>query len=443
MTLSTPPRPSRHRSAALRLLGALLLSAGLMACASQPRLQEDPDDYRAEVARLQREIAERPSAAAPLRDLGAIYVRTQRPAEGITYLQQAFARNADDPKTLFFLGVASETLGRTQRARRLYERYDEVPDDSPYRRLLRGRYEWLLRQEIRAEIAQMMQREQELSDGDVSPRIVAVFPLVYQGANKRYAPLGRGLSEMMTVDLGYIDDLRLVERVRLQELLSELRLAESDYVNPATAPRVGRLLGAGRLVGGAYTVDGGDLRMDIALAELERDTTAPDLESQSGALADLFALQKEAVFRVIDRFGIELTAEERAAIETIPTQNLQAFLAYSRGLLLEDTGDFEAAAQAFQQARELDPSFGRAVEGAERAGGLNAAAGPTESVLTAATVIEPPPSSIDLVNSRLRTMTTTIGAGFVAGQDQRQPAAEGSPERLADPPPPPPRGGNQ
>lgn len=422
-----------------RLIVAVLLVGGLAACASQPRLDEDPDDYRAEVARLQREIAENPGEAEPLRDLGAIYVRTQRPAEGYDYLQKAFSRDQNDPKTLFYLGVASEKIGKAQTARRVFERYAEVPEDSPYRRLMRGRYEWLVRQEIRREIAEMVQREQELAEGDVNARIVAVLPLTYQGENEQYAPLGRGLSEMISVDLSQINDLRLVERVRLQELLDELELAQSDYVDPSTAPRVGYMLGAGRLIGGAYNVLDEDLRMDVALAELERDAAESDLETRSGALANLFDLQKELVFRLIDRLGIELTAEEEAAIERVPTQNLQAFLAYSRGLLEEDAGNFEAAAQAFQRARELDPGFERAAERERQADGLSAAAGPVDNALGAAIGIEPLPTTINLVDRRLRTLTGTIGAGFVPGQDSRQPAAESRVDRLDDPPAPPPR----
>lgn len=430
------------RWAPVRLGALVILLVGMAACSSGPRLQEDPEDYRAEVARLQREIADNPGDAEPLRDLGAIYVRTQRPAEGYEYLQQAFKRDRDDPKTLFYLGVASEKVGQMQTARRVYERYDEVDEDSRYRNLLRGRYEWLLRQQIRQEIQQMVQREQELAGGDVSPRIVAVLPLSYQGSDAQYAPLGRGLSEMISVDLAHIDDLRLVERVRLQELLDELELAQSDYVDPSTAPRVGRMLGAGRLIGGAYNVlDEQNLRLDVALAELERDTVAPDLESRSGALAQLFELQTEIVFRVIERLGIELTAEERAAIQYVPTENLQAFLAYSRGLLEEDEGNFEAAANAFQRAREIDPGFERAVESEQRAEGLSAVAGPLDTALGAAVQLEPLPPTINLVDSRLRSLTGTIGAGFVPGQEQRQPAAEGGTFiTLDDPPPPPPRG---
>lgn len=424
-------------------MGTLLL--GLPACAPAVSVQEDPEDYRDEVARLQREIAENPDEAMALRDLGVIYVRTQRPAEGYEYLQQAYARDQDDPKTLFFLGLAAEKVGKRQTAINLYERFPDVPSDSPYQRLMEGRYEWLTRLVVRENIREMLAREEEIS-GDVSPRIVAVLPFVYQGENERYAPLSRGLSEMLSVDLANIERLQLVERTRLQALLDELDLAQSDFVDPLSAPRVGRILGAGRLVGGSYNVLSGDeLRLEAALASIEERMQAPDFEARSGPLSNLFALQKELVFRVIDGLGVELTAEERAAIEEVPTENLQAFLAYSRGLEAEDGGNFGAATRAYQRAQSLDPGFERAVQRAEQAAGLTAAAGPTDTALLGALRIETPMPEVDLLDMRLRNMMGSLGYG-VPVPDDRQPAAERNTATQAvpldDPPDPPTTGGN-
>ena len=412
---------------------AILLFGGLLACAPQAGLQEDPEDFREEVARLQREIAENPEDAEALRDLGAIYVRTKRANEGYEYLQKAFSRDRNDPKTLFYLGVASERIGKRQEAQQLYDRYTEVPEDSQFRTLMRGRYEWLLRQEIRRKMKELMAREDTLG---VSPNVVAVLPLAYQGDDERYEPLRYGLSEMITVDLANIDELTLVERTRLQELLNELELAQSEYVDPSTAPRVGQLLGAGRLVGGGYNVLGEEeLRTDVALADLEQAGQVPDLETRSDPLENLFQLEKEIVFQLVDQLEVELSPAEREEIERVPTRNLQAFLAYSRGLEAEARGNYEAAAEAFRRAHERDPDFSRAADKQEEAAGLSAAAGGTEQALRAARQIGGPSAQIDLIGNRLRILTQTIST------EERQPAAESENTVLRDPPPPPSGGG--
>ena len=430
----------RHLPARL-LLVATALIAGTLACAPQAGLREDPEDFREEVARLQREIAENPGDAEAFRDLGAIYVRTKRANQGYEYLQKAFSRDRNDPKTLFYLGVASERIGKRQEAQQLYDRYTEVPEDSQFRTLMRGRYEWLLRQEIRRKMKELMAREDTLG---VSPNVVAVLPFAYQGDDGRYEPLRYGLSEMITVDLANIDELTLVERTRLRELLNELKLAQSEYVDPSTAPRVGQLLGAGRLIGGGYNVLGEEeLRTDVALADLDQEGQAPDLETRSGALEKLFQLEKEIVFQLVDQLGVELSPAEREEIERVPTRNLQAFLAYSQGLEAGARGDYEAAAQAFQQAQELDPDFSRAADRQEEAEGLSAAAGGTEQALQAARRLESPPPQIDLVQNRQQILSETVGTTPSGDQteDERQPAAESGSTVLEDPPSPPSGGG--
>lgn len=396
-------------------------------------------DYREEIDALQRRLSANPSDGEALRDLGVIYLRARRFAEANDYLEQAYARRPNDPKTLFHLGMANEALARRETALRLYEKYVDVPRDSPYRRSMQGRYGWLSRRLLRDEMSRLAAQETTLADSVASPRIVGVFPLVYQGGDPRFAPLARGLAELISVDLARVEALRVVERIRLQALLDELQLAQSQYMDAATAPRVGRLLGAGRLVSGAYTVPGGeDIRLENALIALE-SAELLQLEPRSEALRNLFLAQKAVVFDLVSRLGVELTAAERQQIEFIPTQNLQAFLAFSRGLQEEDGDNFALAAQSFAEAAALDPSFTRAAEKAEEA---SATAESGEDVETfVAENVDPgsPSGDLDLVALRLSLLNAAIGNGFFPGDESRDPApdAGGSAINLPDPPGPP------
>ena len=397
-------------------------------------------DYQREIAALQRRLAVNAADAEALRDLGVIYLKARRFTEANSYLEQAFARQANDPKTLFHLGMANESLARRDTAIRLYEKYTQVPRDSPYRRLMQGRYAWLSRRMLRDEMVQLASVEASIADSAASPRIVAVFPLVYQGADARYQPLARGLAELMSVDLARVSALRVVERIRLQALLDELELSQSQYMDAATAPRVGRLLGAGRLVSGAYNVLGGnDIRLESALVALETSELV-QLEPQSEALRNLFIAQKAVVFDLVARLGIELTAEERQQIEFIPTQNLQAFLAFSRGLLEEDGDNFGQAAASYGEAAALDPAFTRAAAKAEEAGAMAEADLEIEEFIAeSADADASGEASLDLMALRLSLLNATIGNGFFPGDDSREPATDagGSGVNLPDPPRPP------
>jgi TolB-like protein len=412
----------------------LLLGAS---CTSMRYSAEDPTTHRDAIRRLHARLAQNPSDAETLRELGVHHLYLREYGRGYDFLQQAFARGATDPKTLFFLGLASETVGQRAPALRLYEQYSQVPRTSPYRARMEGRYHHLVRQIATEEIRAIVQ---DTTGGVVpSSRVVAVFPLTYAGGDARYGALGRGLGEMLSVDLASIASLTVVERIRLQALLQELSLTEQGLVDPATAPRVGRLLGAGRIVTGSYNVLGGDqLRLDAALAQAgqPQDVQTP---TASGALRELFQLEKALVFRIIEEMGVELTPEERSRIEQVPTQNLQAFLAFSRGLQEEDAGRFDAAAGQYRQASQLDPSFSAAAERATIAGSLS-----VESPSPQLPPMGPAAPTVDLLGSRLDQLNATIGAHLMPGQDQRNPQVDIVPPEgftLPDPPPPPNAGG--
>lgn len=413
------------------LLAAIAFLAA--ACAAPLRLSENLEDFEQEVRRLERRLIDQPGDAEAVRDLGVIHVRTHHFAKGNEYLQQAYARDPEDPKTIFYLGVANEVLGRRDVAIRLYEQ--EVSRLSPYRSLMRGRAEQLRRQEARRQVQALLAREGALQT-PTAPSRLAVFPLVYGGGNDRYAPLGRGLSEMLMADLASVHSLSLVERLRLQALLDELALAQTAYVDPATAPRAGRLLGAGRLIGGRYTVQRDELAVDVALVSTESaEVTA--IETVRGDLAALFDLQKQLVLRLLTELGVELTPAEQEQIQRMPTRNLQAFLAYSRGLQAEDRGDFAGAASFYGEAATIDPGFGAAVERATTVEAMSTLGGTAEEVLAVAVELEPPPErAVDPVHNRIQVLSTTLGDAFVPGQDARDPAQEGQ-APLGDPPSPP------
>ena len=150
------------------------------------------------------------------------------------------------------------------------------------------------------------------------------------------------------------------------------------------------------------------------------------------------------MFSLLDELGIELTEAEQTQIQRVPTQNLQAFLAFSRGLIQEDQRNFEAAARSFQQASTIDPSFSTASVRSEQASSLRDAAGASSNVLRSAIQIDPifgPP--IDLMASRIDQLGAGVGSAVVPGPDSRKPAEEAAaagvtPAKLLPRPPPPP-----
>ena len=429
----------------------LLLPVLLGACGTTGGV-ETPADFRLTIRKMQERLVANPQDAEALRELGVIYFETKQYPQAREYLKKASLANDHDGKTLFYYGMTQEYDRDLRGALATYLNYTDIAGSSPYRKLMEGRYQTVTREMIAQQFRELAADEASLGKQATPSNAVAVFPLVYEGGDEKFSSLGLGLSEMMTIDLGYVKKLKLVERMRVEELLSELKFSASTAVDPATAPRMGKFLSAGKIVGGRYAVAADQtLRLDIASLDLTKDK-APQPSTESDALDNLFKMQKEVVFKLVKEMGITLSRDETEKIQRIPTKNLQSFLAYSIGLEKEGQGDFEAAGVYFKQSSSLDPAFTPAKTKAEISDALNAAGPTKETALAAAYKVSPPPTpdaersgrgSRQLLTDRLNKLESMISMGFIPGPDSRKPAqdaagAGASIDVLPPPPPPPP-----
>jgi TolB-like protein/Flp pilus assembly protein TadD len=85
-------------------------------------------------------------------------------------------------------------------------------------------------------------------------------------------------------------------------------------------------------------------------------------------IEDIFAVQSDIAEQVIRQLDITLLEPERRALEARPTDNLEAYQAYLRGvdylMKPDDTEEqFRLAIQMFERAIELDPNFALAFVG--------------------------------------------------------------------------------
>ena len=343
---------------------ALGVLVAVAACA--PAAQGLPEVSPAEIPELEERIAEAPESVPTLIRLGVAYRTADRPDEAVQVLERAVELEPDSPAAAAHLGLAHEAAGQPTQARRAYEAYRAVGASAETLRWIEGRIPLVRRQEMILKARAALAREVELADDVLDGSAVAVLPFIYEGEDPRYAPLGRALSEMIVTDLAQVDRVTVVERLRIQALLDELALAEEERVDPATAARSGRLLGAGRVVQGR--LQGDDDLMNV-LAGLVASDAADQLStwSEEDRLEAIFELQNRLTLGLFESMGVELTAAERDRVMEQPTRSLEALLAFGQGLEAEDRGDFQAAAGFYRQAAELDPEFGEVQERAEEA----------------------------------------------------------------------------
>ena len=427
------------------MIAAICAMALLGGCGSSTYLTDRSGASESAAAALQAQLTATPGDPELQRDLGVIYLHQRKYDAARDLLTRASRRIPSDPKVRFYVGLLMEFDGEPEKALRIYQGYADGEGDSPYARLMASRFSWVRRELARAEMRRLLADTSSVLDARSAA--LAVFPLRDRSEGDTWAYLGRGLAELIIVDLGNVASLSLVERVRLQALLAELSLAGSEPVDPAGAPRLGRILGAGRVMGGVYQVMDDD-RLAVTLSVAAAESGALPLTAEnSGTLAEAITLNKAALLALLERMAVPLTPAEREAILAIPTDNLQAFLAWSRGLADEDRGYFEQAESHFQTAVRHDPGFGLATRAMERVQVSGASPGPPEAALQSAEELLPagPADAAGeggLSAGRHETMGAELGGPALPGEDQRRPAETVVGSRtgagnLPEPPPPP------
>jgi len=431
----------------LVLCAVLIFALFLLNCAPT-NIMRDPQRLKQKMIALAHLILQNHEDAEPLLELGIILLRVQRYDRGKILLERAYKLNDEDPEILYYYGLSLELCENEPNAFDIYRNYENVSYQSPFRRLMKDRYNHLSRQILKQYAQNLLLQEDQLNLPALSPQAIAVFPLSYQGKNEDFAVLSKGLCEMMITDLSQVKNLQLIERIRLNALMEEMSLAQTGLLNPQTATRFGRLLSAGQILYGVYDVLGEEqFRVTMEIKDLI-DPETPALKASSSAeLKNLLRLEKRIVFGFIAKMGIQLTQEERRRILHIPTKNMHAFIAYCKGLDRQDAGQFEAAAAYFQQAQQLDPDFDLVdVKIEENQSLLYAVDG--NAALNAMEItpsVSPLPiSTADLMIDRMQNLSENLQSNLVPGQDSRQSTEEAAISGaniglgdLPDPPRPP------
>lgn len=71
-----------------------------------------------------------------------------------------------------------------------------------------------------------------------------------------YDGVGKGIADMLITDMASNPNLRVVERDRIQALLTEQSLTKAGTIDPQTAIRLGKIVGAQYMITGGFISDG-------------------------------------------------------------------------------------------------------------------------------------------------------------------------------------------
>jgi tetratricopeptide (TPR) repeat protein len=404
----------------------VLFSASILTgCLGQRLRDVTPAEIPDLEARLQRE----PDNAALRSRYAAALFAADRCDQAAAEARRAEAVRPADAVAAMVIGQCAEKSQRYQDALAEYRTFLAQHPDVRGSAAIRAREQLALRVYSTQRARLALQNEAQLSAQAADPGTVAVLPLTIAG-DTSYQALSRGLAQMITSDLALIQRFRLLERLQLATLLDEMRLGQTARADPNTAARVGRLMQAGRMVQGTATIPGqGDTRLEASVVQASGEVSAPG--AATGRFRDLLKMEKALVVELSARLGYQLSeAEQRRVLEN-GTQNLVAFLAYSRGLAAEDAGDFSRAAAYFSEAVQTDPGFQAAKEQYQAASVSSQVQEASSGQIT--TVVNTPPPPEPLPQPVIQAMT--YAQADVGGLKAEQVAAPGpTGTSAADPP---------
>ena len=173
--------------------------------------------------------------------------------------------------------------------------------------------------------------------------------------------LGRGLADMLITDLSQLSELTVVERSRLNDLLAEIDLASTPFVDPSTAASLGQGLGARYVVTGSFVELQPTMRIDARLVDVGSGEVLLST-SVTGPVEEFFLLEKELAMALAEGAGVQMSFRDQARLSQVATESFGAFDAWSQSLEALDRGEVEQAREAVQRALQHDDRFESAAQ---------------------------------------------------------------------------------
>ena len=188
---------------------------------------------------------------------------------------------------------------------------------------------------------------------------VAILYFDYTGKDDQMGMLRKGLAQMLISDLSGNASFEIVERDRLQEILEELKLNQTNQIDKGSANKIGKLLGARYMVLGGYFDLMGSLRVDARVVEVETGKVIKSVGSTS---------KPEEFLNLQQRLSGELTSVLSTELKssTAPTKDrpkppkelrVSTARKYSEALDAIDKKDKETAKAKLKEVLKEQPDF--------------------------------------------------------------------------------------
>ncbi len=180
---------------------------------------------------------------------------------------------------------------------------------------------------------------------------IAVLPFANLSSDKENAYFAEGIQDEILTRLSKIADLKVISRTSTLHYKSA----------PENLSEIGRQLGVAHLLEGSVQKSGDAVRINVQLIKAADDSHLwADIFDRK--LTDIFAVESEVSKAIAEKLRAKLTGAEEQVIAAKPTDNVEAYDAYLRGLAYSLRSNNSPAnslgAQTYlKEAVRLDPKF--------------------------------------------------------------------------------------
>lgn len=183
---------------------------------------------------------------------------------------------------------------------------------------------------------------------------VAFSDFAVNSANPSYAFLGKGFAEIVSFELGKSSAVRLVDREKRNELLSEMEFALTGLADPASQVEMGRLLAVRYLVTGSITDLGGPLLVSLSMLDVETGEAVwkDQVSEKGGRYAYIGAYFGKSL---LGYFKASVSKSTEQALASKKEADAASVVALSAGIAALDKGDKAEAKKELALAKKIDP----------------------------------------------------------------------------------------
>ena len=162
-----------------------------------------------------------------------------------------------------------------------------------------------------------------------------------------YDAMGRGLAAMMITDLSTSNDLKVVEREHMQDVLSEQQMQHSAMFDSTTAVKAGKLLGAQYITAGSLAAADPKLRIDMRVINVETGQIVQAAQV-TGPKDKIFDMEQQLADKVLKGMNVTLSPDAEAKLRKQQASDRQmgfdSFMSLSTGIAQMDAGNYVDAA---------------------------------------------------------------------------------------------------